>query len=179
MTSTNYEPKSTAGYPTTSPSSLTARRPGPVEVTVVTLDEFAAVDEPGAEALLGDGDDALIPAEATSWSTATAAPAKPPSAVDLACHLAAGDDWLGITVARPLTVLLIENEGPRPLFRAKADRKLKAWAGSPLGGQVRIVETPWATLTLRQRRPTATRSPRSSPTTAATSSSSARSPAPA
>ena len=32
--------------------------------------------------------------------------------LDLACHLAGGDEWLGIDVAAPLSVLLIENEGP-------------------------------------------------------------------
>ena len=68
--------------------------------------------------------------------------------LDLACHLAAGDDWLGVQVERPMRVLLIENEGPRPFFRDKLKRKQHAWQGSPLDGRVRVLESPWASLTL-------------------------------
>jgi AAA domain len=147
-----------------------------LDVTVVTLDQFAAVHEPGADALLGDAADALIPAGGDVMVYGDGGAGKTTLTIDLACHLAAGDDWLGITVARPVNVLLIENEGPRALFRAKADRKVKAWAGSPLGGRVRVVEKPWATLS-SPTRPTATRSPKSSATTNATWSWLGRSPA--
>jgi AAA domain len=68
--------------------------------------------------------------------------------IDLACHLAAGDDWLGFTVAEPVRVLLVENEGPRPQFRAKLRRKRDGWQGSPLGDRVRVLEDPWASITL-------------------------------
>ena len=70
--------------------------------------------------------------------------------VDLACHLAAGDAWLGIPVARPLRVLLVENEGPRPHFRRKLRRKLDGWAGSPLAGGLVVLEEPWSRLTLAE-----------------------------
>jgi hypothetical protein len=117
----------------------------PLEVTVVTLDEFTAIDEPGAQPLLGEGDDALIPANGDVMFYGDGA-GKTTLTIDLTCHLAASDTWLGITVPRPLTVLIVENEGPRPLFRKKLTRKRNAWVGSPINGRVRIVEDPWATL---------------------------------
>ena len=69
-------------------------------------------------------------------------------AIDLACHLAAGEPWLEIPVPRPVRVLLIENEGPRPLLRRKLRRKLEAWAGAPLEGRVCVFAAPWGRFTL-------------------------------
>jgi len=45
-------------------------------------------------------------------------------------------------------VLLIENEGPRPHFRAKLRRKRESWAGSPIDDRIHILEEPWSMLTL-------------------------------
>jgi AAA domain len=64
--------------------------------------------------------------------------------IDLAVHLAAGDEWLGISVAEPRRVLIIEAEGPRPLFRSKLRRKLAGWRGSELADRLHVLETPWA-----------------------------------
>jgi hypothetical protein len=114
---------------------------------IVTLDEFIGVDEQGAEALLGDAGDALIPENGDVMFYGDGGAGKTTLAVDLGCHLAAGDDWLGIRVGRPLCVLFIENEGPRPLFRAKLRRKRDAWTGSPLEGRLLVWEEPWAELT--------------------------------
>jgi hypothetical protein len=71
-------------------------------------------------------------------------------AIDLACHLAAGQAWLGIPVARQARVLLIENEGPRPLYRAKLRRKRDAWTGLPLDDRVCVLEQPWGRLSLAE-----------------------------
>jgi hypothetical protein len=68
-------------------------------------------------------------------------------AIDLACHLAAGDDWFGMPIPRPVRVLLIEREGPRPLMRRKLRRKLEGWQGSELGDRLLVWEAPWATFT--------------------------------
>jgi hypothetical protein len=40
-------------------------------------------------------------------------------------------------------VLIIENEGPRPLLRKKLGRKLEGCKGSPLAGRVSVFEKPW------------------------------------
>lgn len=123
--------------------------PGGAEPRLVTLDEFADRDEPGATALVGaDQESALIPAGGDVMIYGDGGAGKTTLAVDLACHLAAGDTWLGIPVARPVRVLVIENEGPRPHFRAKLHRKRDHWQGSPLGDRIRVVEEPWGKLTL-------------------------------
>jgi len=67
--------------------------------------------------------------------------------VDLGCYLAASDDWLTITIPKAVRVLMIENEGPRPLFPDKVRCKLNGWAGSPLEDRLLFWEAPWATFT--------------------------------
>ena len=97
---------------------VTELRPDGAPVAeVVTLEEFVAVDEPAPSAL-GDGRP-LIPEGGDVMFYGDGGAGKTTLAIDLAFHLAAGDDWLGFPVASPVRVLLIENEGPRPLFRKK------------------------------------------------------------
>jgi AAA domain-containing protein len=114
---------------------------------VVTLEAFVAVDEPGADPLLGDDGNALIPEGGDVMFYGDGGTGKTTLAVDLAFSLATGDPWLGIPVARKLNVLLVENEGPRALFRAKLRRKRNGWAGSPIDGRLTVIEAPWARLT--------------------------------
>jgi AAA domain-containing protein len=114
----------------------------------VTLQQFAAVEEAGGQPLLGDRDQALIPENADVMIYGDGGAGKTTLAIDLAAHWAAGDDWLGIHVSRPLHCLIIEDEGPRPLFRRKIDRKLTGWNGSPLGDRARVLDEPWARFTL-------------------------------
>jgi archaellum biogenesis ATPase FlaH len=116
-------------------------------VTVVSLEDFIAVDEDGAEALVGDADSILIPEGGDVMIYGDGGAGKTTLSIDLACHLAAGDDWLEIPVARAARVLLIENEGPRPLLRKKLRRKVEAWPGAALGERVRLLEQPWAQFT--------------------------------
>jgi hypothetical protein len=114
---------------------------------IVALDEFVAVEEPGAEALLGEPDDALIPANGDVMFYGDGGAGKTTLGIDLGFHLAAGDDWLGIRIARTARVLVVENEGPRPLFRAKLRRKRDGWLGSPLADRLTLLEKPWAKFT--------------------------------
>jgi hypothetical protein len=111
---------------------------------IVTAEEFAAVDEPGAEPLLGTPGEALIAADTDTILYGKGGSSKTTISLDLACHLAAGEDWLGCEVPRPLRVLVIEAEGPRPMFRAKLRRKLAGWHTPTLGDRLRVVEEPWA-----------------------------------
>jgi hypothetical protein len=110
----------------------------------VTAEEFAAVEEPGADPLLGEGGEAVIPEGGDVMLYGDGGASKTTLSVDLACHLAAGDPWLGLPVSRPVRVLLVEAEGPKPLFRQKIDAKLAVWSGSPLGGRLLVWERPWA-----------------------------------
>jgi hypothetical protein len=112
-------------------------------VRVVTLDEFVSVEEPGAAAILGSAESALIPEGGDAMVYGDGGVGKTTLMIDLACHLAAGDDWLGIPVAAAVRVLVVENEGPRPLFRRKLARKRDGWAGSELGDRLLVFEQPW------------------------------------
>ncbi len=67
-------------------------------------------------------------------------------------HWAAGVAWHGVlTPARPLRILLIEAEGPRPEFRRKLRRRLASWNGPSLEGRLDILSEPWGAVTLRDQ----------------------------
>jgi hypothetical protein len=117
------------------------------DLAIVPLSAFVDVEEEGAKALVGTPEAALVPEGGDVMLYGDGGAGKTTLAVDLSCHLAAGDAWLGMPVAAAVRVLLIENEGPRPLFRAKLRRKREGWAGSELGDRVHVLETPWARIT--------------------------------
>jgi AAA domain len=119
----------------------------PVTLKVTTSETFAAEEEEGADPLLGDKDNVVIAQGGDVMIYGDGGAGKTTLEIDLACHLAAGDPWLGIPVPRPLSVLLIENEGPRPLFRRKLKRKLESWTGSPIGDRLLVAAEPWAQFT--------------------------------
>jgi hypothetical protein len=53
--------------------------------------------------------------------------------VDLACHLAARDDWLGIPIGGPVPRGdRWRTKAPGRCSRAKLRRKRNAWQGSPI-----------------------------------------------
>lgn len=118
-----------------------------VEAAVVSLEEFIAVDEPGAAALLGTQESALIPEGGDVMLYGEGGAGKTTLSFDLACHLASGSTWLGIPVPRPVRVLLIENEGPRPQLRKKLKRKVAAWNGPALDGRISVLSSPWGQFT--------------------------------
>ena len=108
---------------------------------------FAAVDEASAEALLGDEENTVLAAGGAAVYYGDGGAGKTTLGLDRACHYCAGRDWLGLTVARPLRVLWIENEGPRGKFRRKLRAKLAAWDGPALEGRLHVLSQPWARLT--------------------------------
>ena len=118
----------------------------PPRFTAPVAAVFAAVEEDGAKAILGATDEALIPEGGDVLTYGDGGAGKTTLMLDLACHLAAGDDWLGVHVAAPVRVLWVENEGPRPLFRAKLRRKLAGWRGSAIDDRLRVIDMPWADL---------------------------------
>lgn len=105
---------------------------------------FAAVEEPGAAALVGTEDNVLIPEGGDVMFYGDGGAGKTTLMIDLALHLSAGDRWLGIPVGRPVRVGIVENEGPRALFRAKLRRKLRTWGGSALEDRLLLLEEPWS-----------------------------------
>lgn len=114
---------------------------------------FAAVDEPGVDAILGTADQNLIPVGGDVMLYGDGGTGKTTLAIDLAFHLATGLAWLGVPVAKPARVLLIENEGPRPLFRRKLARKLAGWAGyeRPTPAGLYVWTEPWGSFTFTEK----------------------------
>jgi hypothetical protein len=112
-------------------------------IEFVTAEEFAAVDEPGAEPLLGTPGSVLLPANGDAMWYGGGGSGKTSLELDGSFHLATGLSWLGIAVLRPVRVALIENEGPRPLFRRKIAARLASWSGPLLEGRVRVYKSPW------------------------------------
>lgn len=113
---------------------------------IVSASEFAAVNEAGAETLVGEGDDALFAAGTDAMIFGDGGVGKTTTTNDLGCHMAAGEPWLGNPIARKLKVLIIEAEGPRPMFRRKLKRKMKAWA-KRTEGRLMVLAGPWAEFT--------------------------------
>ena len=118
------------------------------EIVFEDVTVFSNEDEEGAAPLVGDEENVLIAEDGDVMAYGDGGAGKTTLLVDLALHLGAGDDWLGIPVARPVNVGLIENEGPRPLFRKKLRRKLRGWTGSPLEGRVLQLTEPWGEVSL-------------------------------
>jgi hypothetical protein len=110
---------------------------------IVPLDEFADVDEPGADVVLGGDDGPLVAERSDTMAYGDGGVGKTTLLADLGFHLAAGDDWLSIPIPTPRRVLIIEAEGPRPQFRRKLRRKRDGWKGSPLRDRLLVFEHPW------------------------------------
>jgi hypothetical protein len=119
------------------------------QIVIRSLREFTETDEPAASALLGTDEANLIPEGGDVMIYGNGGAGKTTLAIDLAFHLAAGRDWIGIPVPRARNVLLVENEGPRPLLRDKLERKRKRelWKDA-LGDRIHVYEEPWRQFTL-------------------------------
>ena len=114
------------------------------EFTIEPIEEFSAVDEPGANAVLGTADQAMIAEGSDAMIYGDGGAGKTTLIIDLGCALTSGADWLGtIPVPRAVRLLWIENEGPRALFRRKTRRKLAAWPGPPVAGRFGLLADPW------------------------------------
>jgi hypothetical protein len=120
---------------------------GRPRLVINSLREFTETDEAAAGVLLGTDEANLIPEGGDVMIYGDGGAGKTTLAIDLAYHLAAGRPWLGIPVPQARNVLLIENEGPRPLLRRKLDRKRKLW-GADLGDRIHVYEQPWRQFTL-------------------------------
>ena len=118
---------------------------------VEDVEEFAAIDEPGADPLVLAGGDCAIPAGGLVKVYGTGGATKTTLSVDWSIHWAGGRSWLGILEpARPLNILIVENEGPRAEFRRKLRRRLE---GENLhAGRLHVLSEPWAGVDLRDER---------------------------
>jgi hypothetical protein len=125
-------------------------QPAPELFTIVPFAQFVETQDDIVEPLVGAPDDALLPAEGLLLLYGDGGAGKTTLSIDAACHLAAGDPWLGIDVPRPLRILLIENEGPRGPFRQRLANKLASWQGNPFSDNIMVLEEPWSRFTLTE-----------------------------
>jgi hypothetical protein len=109
----------------------------------VTLDQFLKHPYPKAEPLLGDTDNILLAIGSLLLVFGADGSAKSTWSVDALAHLAAGQDWLGIHVPRPVRFCLIENEGPPSLFQKKIEDKAATWDGAAWKHNVFVYQSPW------------------------------------
>jgi hypothetical protein len=97
------------------------------------LDEFRSELDEAHTPLLGNDAATIIPSEGLVVVAGQPGVGKTTVVLDLVLSLASGVEWLGMDVPRPLNVLLVENEGPQPMFRAKLDRKASSWPHERVG----------------------------------------------
>jgi AAA domain len=76
--------------------------------------------------------------------------------VDLLFHAAAGLEWLGWPVGRPLRLVVIVNEGVPGGFQDKLAAKVEAWPGdhAPVIENIAVYASPWGEFTFRSDRMT-------------------------
>jgi hypothetical protein len=120
-------------------------------VQIVPLADFISTEEETAEALLGTGEETILPAGGMMLMYGDGGAGKTTLTVDACCHLAAGNEWLSLPVEKPVRITLIENEGPRGKFRQMLKQKAVAWNGhGDFIPNVHVLEEPWTRFTLKE-----------------------------
>jgi hypothetical protein len=123
-----------------------------VEFVATPVTDFASVEEPDTEALVTAPDGAtVIPVNGLVLVYGKEGASKTTLVIDWLVHFAQGRPWHGLLCpGRPLRILLLENEGPRPEFRRKLARRLAVLPdGIDLGAFIHVLEEPWAKVNLR------------------------------
>lgn len=131
---------------TTKTNGSSADHPEPPPgLTAQTLHDFANVDEASADPILGGETTCLLSHGGMLVLYGDGGAGKTTLELDLVCHLASGTTWQNQPVHGTPRILIIENEGPRGMFRKKARAKLAAWQGAEIDtDRVYVLEDPWA-----------------------------------
>jgi hypothetical protein len=108
-----------------------------------SLDDFLTHDFPDPEALLGEPGVIFLARGSLFMVYGADGSAKSTWTIDGIAHLAAGVDWLGIPVPRPVRFCVIENEGPPGLFQQKLAAKIESWQGPAFRANVCLFKGPW------------------------------------
>jgi hypothetical protein len=112
------------------------------------IHEFVALECPTVEPLIVDTDGRPVIAQhSLTLLGALGGAGKTTLFVELALHLAAGVDYLCFSIPAPVSVLLIENEGPEEMFALKLEEKLATFP-HPLKARVHVCTIDWGAFTL-------------------------------
>jgi hypothetical protein len=112
------------------------------------LREFLALERPNAESLLADTDGRpIVAAYSLTLLGAFGGQGKTTWFIDVALHLAAGVDYAPFTVPRPVSILVIENEGPEQMFADKLAARLE-WFPHELKARVDVCTIDWGGFSL-------------------------------
>jgi hypothetical protein len=109
----------------------------------MSYDEFVAADLPDAEPLYGERGRILLALGSLFMVYGADGAGKSTWSIDGVVHLAAGVDWLGHPVPRPVRFLVVEQEGPPSLFREKIEARLDAWEGPDPRPNLFFYAHPW------------------------------------
>jgi AAA domain/Primase C terminal 1 (PriCT-1)/Bifunctional DNA primase/polymerase, N-terminal len=129
-------------------ATLSAVREAEQEPFALPLEEFVARPGTAPPVLVGSDEDILVPAGGLVILGGKGGKGKTTLTVDATFHFASGVPWLGFEVARPVRVLVIENEGPRELFRRKIEQKARTWPHE-ITGTVDVFTADWGAYDLR------------------------------
>lgn len=116
----------------------------------LAIDEFIDLKIASRPPLLGDERNTLLPEGGLGIIGGREGVGKTTLILDLAFHLASGVDWLDLKVPRPCNVCLIENEGPKEMFRQKLQHKRERWE-PPLTGGVYVHTWDWGLLSFARK----------------------------
>jgi hypothetical protein len=108
----------------------------------MSAEEFVALERPETNPLIGEPRRALMARYGLGFMVGRGGHGKTSLALDLVLHIASGIEWLGFEVPQPLSILLIENEGPEHEFAEKLAIKLKTWEPE-IKGEIRVLTLNW------------------------------------
>lgn len=111
---------------------------------IVSATSFLADTEEPAVAAIGEPGETLLPLGGLLIMGGEGGASKTTLTLDAVAHMASGTPWLEYAIGRPLQILIIENEGPRPQFREKLQAKATSWTGADWIPNVHVWEEPWA-----------------------------------
>ncbi|PWU23556.1 MAG: hypothetical protein C5B48_08415 [Candidatus Rokuibacteriota bacterium] len=111
------------------------------------LTDFLKHPFPDAEPLLGRPGEIFLARGGLLMVYGSDGAGKSTWTIDGIIHLAAGHDWLGIHVPRPVRFCIIENEGPPGLFQQKLAAKIASWDGADPTSNIYTYTGPWGEFT--------------------------------
>jgi hypothetical protein len=128
----------------------------PSPIVFEPLRAFLTRDLPPAESLVGvtrNGTN-LLPRYGWVMPWGREGSGKTSVVIDLLYHAAAGIDWLGWPIGRPLHVVVVVNEGIPGGFQDKLTAKLETWPGDTeiIRDNVAVYASPWGEFTFRNER---------------------------